>query len=93
MLCLVATEDRVIPARIRALCRSLGGTKTWHEVPRSDHNSISGEPGYWRSNLGFPEGAALGDANLHNPGSRQIPEILAVGKTIALTRTISDAST
>ena len=50
MLCLVAAEDRVIPAaNSRALFEAWRGTKTWHEVPRSDHNSISGEPGYWRS--------------------------------------------
>jgi pimeloyl-ACP methyl ester carboxylesterase len=50
MLCLVAAEDRVIPAvKSRALFEAWRGTKTWHEVPRSDHNSISGEPGYWRS--------------------------------------------
>jgi len=50
LLCLVATEDRVIPAaNSRALFETWRGTKTWHEVPRSDHNSISGEPGYWRS--------------------------------------------
>src|SRR6266508_1711377 len=50
LLCLVATEDRVIPAaHSRALFEAWRGTKTWHEVPRSDHDSISGEPEYWRS--------------------------------------------
>jgi len=50
LLCLVATEDRVIPAaNSRALFEAWRGTKTWHEVPRSDHDSISGEPEYWRS--------------------------------------------
>src|SRR5439155_25043657 len=50
MLCLVATEDRVIPAaHSRVLFEAWRGTKTWSEVPHSDHDSISAEPGYWRS--------------------------------------------
>jgi len=50
LLCLVATEDRVIPvAHSRTLFEAWRGAKTWHEVPRSDHDSISAEPGYWRS--------------------------------------------
>ena len=50
LLCLVATEDRVIPpAHSRVLFQAWRGTKTWHEVPRSDHDSISAEPEYWRS--------------------------------------------
>src|SRR5256712_9387135 len=54
LLCLVATEDRVIPvAHSRALFEAWRGTKTWHEVPRSDHDSISGEPEYWRSIADF----------------------------------------
>ena len=54
LLCLVATEDRIIPAaNSRALYEAWRGTKTWHEVPRSDHDSISSEPEYWRSISGF----------------------------------------
>jgi pimeloyl-ACP methyl ester carboxylesterase len=54
LMCLVATEDRVIPAaRSRALFEAWRGTKTWIEVPRSDHDSISGEPEYWRSIADF----------------------------------------
>ncbi len=54
LLCLVAAEDRVIPpAHSRALFEAWRGTKTWHEVPRSDHDSISGEPEYWRSIVDF----------------------------------------
>jgi len=54
LLCLVAAEDRVIPAaHSRALFEAWRGTKTWHEVPRSDHDSISGEPEYWRSIADF----------------------------------------
>ena len=54
LLCLVATGDRVIPAaHSRALFEAWRGTKTWHEVPRADHDSISGEPEYWRSIADF----------------------------------------
>jgi pimeloyl-ACP methyl ester carboxylesterase len=54
LLCLVATEDRVIPAaHSRVLFEAWRGTKTWHEVPRSDHDSISDEPEYWRSIADF----------------------------------------
>ncbi len=56
LLCLVATEDRVIPAaHSRALFEAWRGPKTWHEVPRSGHDSISGEPEYWRSIADFLE--------------------------------------
>ncbi|HYS76088.1 MAG TPA: alpha/beta hydrolase [Burkholderiales bacterium] len=54
LLCLVATEDRVIPtAHSRALFKAWHGTKTWHEVPHSDHDSVSCEPEYWRSIADF----------------------------------------
>jgi pimeloyl-ACP methyl ester carboxylesterase len=54
LLCLVATEDRVIPAaRSRTLFEAWRGTKTWLDVPRSDHDSIAGEPEYWRSIADF----------------------------------------
>jgi len=54
LLCLVATEDRVIPAaHSRALFEAWRGPKAWHEVPRSGHDSISGEPEYWRSIADF----------------------------------------
>jgi len=50
LLCLVATEDRVIPIpHSRALFETWRGAKTWREVPRASHDSISGEPEYWRS--------------------------------------------
>lgn len=50
LLCLVATEDRVIPIpHSRALFEAWRGSKTWREVPRASHDSISGEPEYWRS--------------------------------------------
>ena len=50
LLCLVATEDRIVPsAHSRVLFEAWRGSKTWREVSRSDHDSISGEPEYWRS--------------------------------------------
>jgi pimeloyl-ACP methyl ester carboxylesterase len=50
LLCLVATEDRIIPAaHSRVLFEAWRGAKTWYEIPRSDHDSVSGEPEYWRS--------------------------------------------
>jgi pimeloyl-ACP methyl ester carboxylesterase len=56
LLCLVATEDRIIPAaHSRVLFGAWRGAKTWVEVPRSDHDSISGEPEYWRSIAQFLE--------------------------------------
>jgi len=50
LLCLTATQDSIIPpVHSRALFEAWGGEKIWREVPQSDHNSISGEPEYWRS--------------------------------------------
>jgi cephalosporin-C deacetylase-like acetyl esterase len=50
LLCLSATQDRIIPpVHSRALFEAWRGEKTWREVPRSDHDSIAGEPEYWRS--------------------------------------------
>jgi len=54
LLCLVATEDRIIPtAHSRTLFEAWRGAKTWREVPSSDHDSIAGEPEYWRSIADF----------------------------------------
>lgn len=50
LLCLVATQDRVIPAlHSRALFDAWRGARTWREIPLADHDSIAGEPEYWRS--------------------------------------------
>jgi len=54
MLCLVATEDRVIPvARSRALFEAWRVAKSWREIPLADHDSVAGEPEYWRSIAAF----------------------------------------
>jgi uncharacterized protein len=50
LLCLAARQDRVIPvAHSHALFEAWRGAKTWREVPLADHDSIAGEPEYWRS--------------------------------------------
>src|SRR5258708_32908411 len=50
LLCLVAAEDRVIPAaHSRALFAAWRGPKTWREIPRADHDSIADESDYWRA--------------------------------------------
>jgi len=95
LLCLVATEDRVIPvARSRALFEAWRGAKTWHEVPRSDHGQHRRDPGYWRSIADFLKALALGDANAPvimigaSTNFRRFPH----GNDRGLTRTISSRS-
>ncbi len=57
LLCLVATEDRVVPIpHSRALFEAWRGAKTWREIPRASHDSIADEPDYWRSIAGFLKG-------------------------------------
>jgi len=54
LLCLVAAEDRIIPAsHSRALFEAWRGPKTWREVPRADHDSVAGEPEYWSAIADF----------------------------------------
>jgi uncharacterized protein len=58
LLCLVAAEDRIVPsAHSRALFEAWRGAKTWREIPNADHDSMSGEPGYWRSIAEFLDSA------------------------------------
>jgi pimeloyl-ACP methyl ester carboxylesterase len=50
LLCLVATEDRIVPVpHSRTLFEAWRGAKTWREIAHADHDSISGEPEYWRA--------------------------------------------
>lgn len=54
LLCVTAAEDRVIPvARSRALFEAWRGAKTWCQIPLADHDSVAGEPEYWRSIAAF----------------------------------------
>jgi len=54
LLCLVASDDRVIPRRhSERLYAAWGGAKQWREIGPADHDSIAGEPDYWRSIAAF----------------------------------------
>ena len=56
LLCLVATEDSVIPvSHSRTLFGAWTGPKTWREVPHADHDSIAGDPAYWAAIADFLE--------------------------------------
>jgi len=48
LLCLVASEDRVIPRpHSERLYAAWNGKKQWLEIPHSAHDDIAGEPDYW----------------------------------------------
>jgi pimeloyl-ACP methyl ester carboxylesterase len=50
LLCLVASDDRVIPRRhSERLYAAWGGTRQWREIRPSAHDSIAGHPDYWRA--------------------------------------------
>lgn len=54
LLCMVASNDRVIPRpHSERLYAAWGGPKQWREIRRSDHDSLAGEPDYWRAIAGF----------------------------------------
>jgi uncharacterized protein len=58
VLFVVATEDRIIPpVHSKALFDAWRGVKTWREISHADHDSIAGEPEYWRSIARFLEAA------------------------------------
>ncbi len=57
MLCLVAMEDRIVPAaHARVLFDAWRGERTWREFAHADHDSISGEPEYWIAIADFLRG-------------------------------------
>jgi cephalosporin-C deacetylase-like acetyl esterase len=57
MLCLVAMEDRIVPAaHARVLFDAWHGERTWREFAHADHDGISGESGYWSSIADFLRG-------------------------------------
>lgn len=59
LLCLVAAQDRVIPAsHSRALFEAWRGRKTWREVPGADHDGIAGETEYWSAIAEFLKSAS-----------------------------------
>ena len=54
LLCLVASDDRVIPRpHSERLYAAWGGKKRWREIRGSAHDSIGAEPDYWREIAGF----------------------------------------
>jgi len=54
LLTLVAGDDRLVPAsHSRTLFEAWRGPKTWLEIPRADHDSISGEPAFWNAIADF----------------------------------------
>lgn len=54
LLCLVASADRVIPRpHSERLYAAWGGPKQWREIRPADHDSLAGDPAYWRSIAAF----------------------------------------
>jgi hypothetical protein len=54
LLCLVASGDRVIPRpHSERLYAAWGGIKQWREIRPADHDSVAGEPDYWRAIAAF----------------------------------------
>jgi pimeloyl-ACP methyl ester carboxylesterase len=57
LLCLVASDDRVIPRpHSERLYAAWGGAKHWREIRPAEHDSIAGEPDYWRAIAAFLAG-------------------------------------
>jgi pimeloyl-ACP methyl ester carboxylesterase len=54
LLCLVASDDRVIPRpHSERLYAAWGGTKQWREIRPSAHDTIADDPDYWRAITAF----------------------------------------
>jgi len=54
LLCLVASDDRVIPRpHSERLYAAWAGKKLWREIPRTGHDDIAGEPDYWKAIADF----------------------------------------
>ncbi len=54
LLCLVASEDRVIPRpHSERLYAAWGGPRQWREISPAGHDSIADAPEYWRAIEGF----------------------------------------
>ena len=54
LLCLVAGGDRVIPRpHSERLYAAWGGARQWLEIRLADHDSLAGEPDYWRAIAAF----------------------------------------
>jgi len=56
LLCLVASDDRVIPRpHSERLYAAWGGARQWREIRQTAHDSIAGVPDYWRAIADFLE--------------------------------------
>lgn len=54
LLCLVASDDRVIPRRhSERLYAAWGGAKQWREIRPAEHDSLAGNPDYWQAIAAF----------------------------------------
>ncbi len=54
LLCLVASDDRVIPRpHSERLYAAWGGPRQWREIGPADHDSLAGEPAYWNAIASF----------------------------------------
>ena len=54
LLCLVASDDRVIPRpHSERLYAAWGGPRQWREIRLADHDSLAGEPDYWQAIAAF----------------------------------------
>lgn len=57
LLCLVASEDRVIPRpHSERLYAAWGGPKEWREIRPAAHDSIAGDADYWQAIAAFLHG-------------------------------------
>ena len=57
LLCLVASDDRVIPRpHSERLYAAWGGPRQWREIRPSAHDSIAGAPEYWQAVAAFLRG-------------------------------------
>lgn len=57
LLCMVASDDRVIPRpHSERLYAAWGGPKQWREIRPADHNSLAGAPDYQRAIAAFLQG-------------------------------------
>jgi pimeloyl-ACP methyl ester carboxylesterase len=56
LLCLVASDDRVIPRpHSERLYAAWGGSRQWREIRQTAHDSIADAPDYWRAIADFLE--------------------------------------
>ena len=54
LLCLVASDDRVIPRpHSERLYAAWSGPRQWREIAPADHDSLAGEPAYWDAIASF----------------------------------------